>query len=140
MSNFSVSLSDHAKRYSGGFSLASKARLSHVRPSMMPCRGNPFPVRKLSERILKALDLRKSTRTAAQRATSGQFGLIDWKKRREYMRNKDDFAQQVGSYLLGKGLEVSYVSSREEADLVVRMGKQRLASCLAHDERLSQSS
>ena len=42
------------------------------------------------------------------------------------MRTKDDFARQVGSYLLGKGLEVSYVSSREEADLVVRIGKQRL--------------
>ena len=126
MSNFSVSLSDHAKRYSGGVTkLASKARLS--RPSLYDAMsGKSIPRPETLERILKALDLPQKHSEQLKEQHQDSLALSTGKKRREYMRNKDDFAQQVGSYLLGKGLEVSYVSSREEADLVVRMGKQRL--------------
>ena len=126
MSNFSMSLSDHAKTYSGGLTkLAAKARLS--RPSLYDAMsGKSIPRPKTLERILKALDLPKKHSDELKEQYQDSLALSTRKKRLEYNRTKDDFARQVGSYLLGKGLEVSYVSSREEADLVVRIGKQRL--------------
>ena len=46
------------------------------------------------------------------------------------MRTKDDFARQVGPiYWEGSRSIVCFL--KEEADLVVRIGKQRLPSCLA---------
>ena len=104
---------------------------------MMPCSEIHSRPETL-ERILKALICLAKALRAAQRTTSGQPGLIDWKKETRSMRNKDDFAQQAVFGLLGSGLEVSYVYSREEADLVVRMGKQRAPFCFAHDKRLPQ--
>ena len=136
MSNFSKSLSSYSKAYPGGITeLASKAQLS--RPSLydaMTAKSIPRP--ETLERILKALDLPEKASDELKKQHQVSASLSTRKKRMEFMQLKEDFAQQVGSYLLGKGLEVSYVSSREEADLVVRSGKQRLpllALPLIHD-------
>ncbi|MBT3636549.1 MAG: helix-turn-helix domain-containing protein [Opitutae bacterium] len=136
MNNFSRSLSRYAKAYPGGITeLASKARLS--RPSLydaMTAKSIPRP--ETLERILKALDLPEKASDELKKQHQVSASLSTRKKRMEFRQLKEDFAQQVGTYLLGKGLEVSYVSSREEADLVVRSGKQRLpllALPLIHD-------
>ena len=121
-----MSLSDHAKTYSGGLTkLAAKARLS--RPSLYDAMsGKSIPRPETLERILKALDLPQKHSDELKAQHQDSLALSTRKNRLEYMRTKYDFARQVGSYLLAKGLEVSYVSSREDADLVVRIGKQRL--------------
>ena len=136
MSNFSKSLSSYSKAYPGGLTeLAAQARLS--RPSLYDAMsGKSIPRPETLERILKALDLPEKSSDELKKQHQVSASLSTRKKRMEFMQLKEDFAQQVGSYLLGKGLEVSYVSSREEADLVVRTGKQRLpllALPLIHD-------
>jgi transcriptional regulator with XRE-family HTH domain len=126
VSNFSKSLSFHAKAYPGGLTkLAAKAHLS--RPSLYDAMsGKSIPRPQTMERILRALDL--SEKYSKELKIKHQIGtsLSTRKKRMEFIRSKENFAQQVGSYLLAKGLEVSYLSSHEETDLVVRTGEQRL--------------
>jgi transcriptional regulator with XRE-family HTH domain len=134
--NFSKSLSDHTKAYPKGLTeLARKARLS--RPSLYDAmNGKSIPRSETLDRILMVLDLPEKTSGDLKKQHLVSTSLSTRKKRREFMCRKEELAQQVGSYLLGKGLEISYVSSREEVDLVVRSGKQRiplLALPLIHD-------
>jgi len=136
VNTFSKSLSTYSKAYPGSLTeLAGKVQLS--RPSLYDAlSGKSIPRPETLERILKVLDLPEKSSEELKKEHQVSTHLSTRKKRMEFMQLKEAFAQEVGSYLLNKGLEVSYVSSSEETDLVVRTGKQRLpllALPLIHD-------
>lgn len=136
MNPFSNCLSSHAKAYSGGLTqLAEKARLS--RPSLYDSlNGKSIPRPDTLERILSALNLSPQARDELNDLHQMEASLSTRRKREDFHRQKGEFVQQVGSYLLGKGFELSYLSVHQEADIIVRKKSLRIpliALPMVHD-------
>jgi transcriptional regulator with XRE-family HTH domain len=123
---FSNRLSSHAKAYSGSLTeLAQMARLS--RPSLYDAlNGKSIPRSDTLERILTALNLSPQVRDELNTLHQLEASLSTRRKREGFHRQKSEFVQQVGSYLLGKGFELSYLSVHQEADLIVRQKSNRI--------------
>jgi transcriptional regulator with XRE-family HTH domain len=133
---FSNCLSSHAKAYSGGLTkLAEKACLS--RPSLYDSlNGKSIPRPDTLERILSALNLSTQARDELNDLHQMEASLSTRRKREDFHRQKSEFVQQVGSYLLGKGFELSYLSVHQEADIIVRKKSIRIpliALPMVHD-------
>jgi len=133
---FSNCLSSHAKAYSGGLTeLAKKSRLS--RPSLYDAlNGKSIPRPDTLDRILSALNLSPHVRDKLNTLHQMEASLSTRRKREDFHRLKSEFVQQVGSYLLGKGFELSYLSVHQEADLIVRQKSNRIpliAMPMVHD-------
>lgn len=75
------------------------------------------------ERILNALELGPKAREEINLQHKLKLSLSTREKRERFHRSKEGFAQEIGGYLLGKGFELSYLSSDQEANIVVRKGK-----------------
>lgn len=136
MNPFSNRLSFHAKAYSGGLTeLAKNARLS--RPSLYDAlNGKSIPRSDTLGRILSALNLSPQVRDELNALHQMESSLSTRCKREDFHRLKSEFVQQVGSYLLGKGFELSYLSVDQDADLIVRQKSNRIpliAVPMVHD-------
>jgi len=123
VNHFSKLLSSYARLYPRGLTnLAKKARLS--RPSLYDAlNGKSIPRPETMERILNALELGSKVREEIHLQHKLILSLSTREKRERFHRSKEDFAQEIGGYLLGKGFELSYLSSHQEANIVVRKGK-----------------
>tara|TARA_Y100000588_G_scaffold375070_1_gene450985 strand:+ start:409 stop:993 length:585 start_codon:yes stop_codon:yes gene_type:complete len=133
---FSNCLSSHAKSFPGGLTeLAKKSRLS--RPSLYDAlNGKSIPRSDTLGRILSALNLSLQARDELNALHQVESSLSTRSKREDFQRLKSEFVQEVGSYLLGKGFELSYLSVHEEADLIVRQKNNRIpliALPMVHD-------
>jgi hypothetical protein len=136
MDQFSNLLSEHVRTYRGGMTeLARKSALS--RPSLYDAlNGKSLPKTKTLERILLALDLPEKHSDEIRMQHQNRSALATRRKRENYRREKNSFIQTVSSYLLGKGLEISFSSTKGNADLIIRQVDDRipiLASQIIHD-------
>ena len=85
------------------------------------------------ERILNALELGPKAREEITLQHKLKLSLSTREKRERFHRSKEGFAQEIGGYLLGKGFELSYLSSDQDANIVVRKGKILYYSPMIHD-------
>lgn len=136
MNQFSNLLSEHARAYLGGMTeLARKSAVS--RPSLYDAlNGKSLPKTKTLERILFALDLPEKHSDEIRMQHQNRSALATRWKRENYRREKNAFIETVSSYLLGKGLEISFSSTKGNADLIIRQEDHRipiLASQIIHD-------
>ena len=136
MNQFSNLLSEHARLYRGGMTeLARKSAVS--RPSLYDAlNGKSLPKTKTLERILSTLDLPEKHSDEIRMQHQNRSALATRRKRENYRREKNTFIQTVSSYLLGKGLEISFSSTKGNADLIIRQEADRipiLASQIIHD-------
>ena len=136
VNQFSNLLSGHARAYRGGMTeLARKSAVS--RPSLYDAlNGKSLPKTKTLERILFTLDLSENHSDEIRLQHQNRSALATRRKRENYRREKNAFIQTVSSYLLGKGLEISFSSTKGNADLIIRQADDRipiLASQIIHD-------
>lgn len=75
---------------------------------------------------MNALELGPKAREEINVQHQMKLSLSTREKRESFQRRKETFAQEVGGYLLGKGFELSYLSSHQEANIIVRKGNNLL--------------
>ena len=136
MNQFSNLLYGHAQAYRGGMTeLARKSAVS--RPSLYDAlNGKSLPKTKTLERILSTLDLPEKHSDEIRMQHQNRSAFATRRKRENYRREKNTFIQTVSSYLLGKGLEISFSSTKGNADLIIRQEADRipiLVSQIIHD-------
>ena len=136
MNHFSKLLSNHVNAHSRGITnLASKTGMS--RPSIYDAiKGKSLPKEGNLERIIDALDLPLKAADEIKKLYQLENSLSTRNKREEFHRSKKTFIQMTGTHLLAKGLEISYGSSQDDSDIVIRSGKSLfpvIASTVIHD-------